>query len=763
MQRQRANVINRIMSSLWIGVLYGSSRDGTWLPTYNADTGKYEVDGDLLLPVSFLSEEEQKQYIKYREGTPGFVYIDLTDIENSELEQKFEHANVKERGGRKYLSAVKVKKSVLDFTYLVESNDQRFVNFKAMMCPLSLDPSSASSEMIFTGGSEGTFNLHGDLVQCIACSNWPVRAYSWCERPRHWPPGYLVEEITNSVFHLVSKPSSPKDVEIEWRLSFSFAEYKLIEAITGPKLTTYMILKNLITEIKKKQESYINENGEKENDAVLKTYHLKTVFFWACEEQTADFWNSEEIDKCVFSVLDLLIDWFMRASIPHYFIPEINLLMDIKEDALQNTVKELKQIRRDIQIERKTQKPNIEAITLMEMASMKVQYDLDTEQLEKKETNPLSDMSFVVLSLIRECSSCISDYASMACHSAHNGLINETQLWDIEEILSCCYAMLSACEDQVNILIKICKDEHLRMAEIFEKLSEYLNQPHMLKEFAMKYKNEPEMLGELVETVLKYKDQPKMIEKVLMTYKDQPEMIADFIRNYKDQPQMIEELVRKYKDQPLIEALVTFADQLEPDEDPDESEEEQSDPIKKSIVDIEFPHGHYEQQYLSEFSYLTYVGMVLKLALALAELTINKKLEYLLNKIILSDSWNLNMLTDVLKPVLPDFKWSEQGHLNVHQLAQDAVWMFDIPFDALLKKKDNLSQSPYGCQGNCWEKRLNQSKEILFASNPIPNFTIYEVSFRGQSSVYAEGQKLEKLESLLLSKKGKETTKKKEC
>ena len=733
--------------------LYGSSRDGTWLP--ENENGKYEVDGDLLIYLGFLSEPEQKKYIKYIKETPGFVNIDLTDMEKSEFEQNFDdELKLIAKDGKKYLSCLKSKKDMSELSNMLQTTDWRFVKFKDMMRPLSHKPRNASAQMLLEGADTSKFNFHGDLVNCIACCNWPDKAYEWCERERNWPSGSLVQEITNSVFHLVSKPSPAGDAEIEWRLSFSFAEFKLLEAITGPKLTTYMILKNLINDHAKM--------GDKKVEA-LKTYHLKTVFFWECEQQTKDIWNMENIHICVCTVLRSLMNGFRTSYIPHFFIPEINLLdavalgaADISKTNLDETSQVLLQIIQGLEIKRILKHHDIEAIAVMELASMKVQYLLDTEQLQTKDLR--SDMRFVGLSLIRECAPYISDYASIACHSANMGFINKTQLWYIEETLSCCYAMLSACDEKVKSLVMKCKYQHEAMDALYNKVMEYIDEPQLVEEFTKEYMTQPRMHEELLEMVMQQKDHPQMIEKLIMGCRDVPQIIKELIIKYKDQPYVIEELVRKCKDQPLMENLLMQMKDQDETAQEESTDQNQSDTLK-TITEIEYQHGTFDDELCpGELTYFPYGQLVLNLALALAELKINRKMEHLLNKIVLSqEGWSLDILTDVMKRVIPDFEWSSEDHLSIHQLAQEGVWKYEIPFDTLLKQKNQASHDR--CHGKCWEERLNAAREILFDSGTIPKITLYEITFEGESSVYADGHKLENIGSLLLLRKDKGTGK----
>ena len=195
----------------------------------------------------------------------------------------------------------------------------------------------------------------------------------------------------------------------------------------------------------------------------MKTYHLKTVFFWACEKQTEDFWNIEHLDKCVFSVLDALEDGFNKGCISHYFIPKINLLKEIQKQDLSETTKELNLIRQSLEINHLLPDPEIEAVAMIELASTKEQYDLAKKQLEKTEDNILNDMTYIGMSWMTECSRYISDCASMVCHLVNKGIIEKNKLWYIEETLSCGYEILSACAEQRTLMDMFSEEEQRAM------------------------------------------------------------------------------------------------------------------------------------------------------------------------------------------------------------------------------------------------------------------------------------------------------------
>ena len=489
-ERVRASVGHRMLSGFFFGGLYGSFRDGTWLvsPKWNnkertiedttsevasnsvSNEPTSEIDGDLLIYAGFMSEDVQNQCIHFLEGAPGYVNIDVTEISKSKFEQMFPDGTAAEKDGKRYLLAKPLKKKLSDvkkdFLELEENGEKeqkeekKIVNFMKLMNPApeeeeeEEDPlSRASYQVLFQGGLG--INIHVDLVMCVGCCGWPRLAASWIKRERKtWPCKSLVDKITSSVFHLVNKPSpsTDADIDIDFRLSFSFAESKLMDTLTGPRLATYMVLKHIF-----------NENDQLKDMNILKTYHLKTVFFWACEKHSEDYWNMEHIEARVLSVLDALIVGFNEGFISHYFIPEINLLQEIQKQDSSETIRELNLVRQSLEINHLLPDPEIEAVAMIELASTKEQYDLAIKQLEKTEDNILNDMTYIGMSWMTECSRYISDCASMVCHLVNKGIIEKNKLWYIEETLSCGCEILSACAEQRTLMEMFSEEEQRAM------------------------------------------------------------------------------------------------------------------------------------------------------------------------------------------------------------------------------------------------------------------------------------------------------------
>src|SRR6218665_1744499 len=131
--------------------------------------------------------------------------------------------------------------------------------------------------------------LTSDLVIGLRYSVWPSNATERKERSRRhngWPSDEIIRKIVNDGCHLVLKPHpSRPDDENEWRFAFSLAESTLDYTWNDAQRYIYRTLRRI-------KSSIVKEVGGSEQ-AILKTYHVKTLLFWACEEKPSSFWEEE--------------------------------------------------------------------------------------------------------------------------------------------------------------------------------------------------------------------------------------------------------------------------------------------------------------------------------------------------------------------------------------------------------------------------------------------------------------------------------------
>lgn len=155
---------------------------------------------------------------------------------------------------------------------------------------------------------------HCDNVMCYRCRTWPTFAKDWISRDRlfGWPTKDMIEELRLLGFFVVKKghPFSP-EVNLEWRISFSLQERKLMCNLTDIQHKCYIVLKMI--------------NREIINLECITSYHWKTCLFYVIEENNMDIWTKKRLYYCVNVCIKHMLSWVEKKFCPNYFIPEENL------------------------------------------------------------------------------------------------------------------------------------------------------------------------------------------------------------------------------------------------------------------------------------------------------------------------------------------------------------------------------------------------------------------------------------------------------
>ncbi|XP_052684008.1 uncharacterized protein LOC128164275 [Crassostrea angulata] len=176
------------------------------------------------------------------------------------------------------------------------------------------------------------FSLHGpcgtgvvgiveyDTAWCFVSDFWPHSALSWKDRCRLWPDSKVVNDIVKKGCHFVAigHPIGLHENE-EWRISFSQAEYKLVYAMNHCQFLTYGLLKLFLKEV-------INLQSE-ETVNLLCSYHMKTVVFWAIQQNTMPHLCPQNLLTGFWVCLKFLLKWVREGICPNFFIPQNNMFL----------------------------------------------------------------------------------------------------------------------------------------------------------------------------------------------------------------------------------------------------------------------------------------------------------------------------------------------------------------------------------------------------------------------------------------------------
>ena len=195
---------------------------------------------------------------------------------------------------------------------------------------------------------------------------WPEHAMEWLVRPRSysWPSPDLIQDIIESGCHIapvgrgvrtrdpvttldymkcpnagqpgLDSIGAAKEMimdEIEWRISFSVAENKLAASVSPVQRHVMVLLKML-------KKLYFEK--------MISSYHLKNLLFWECEMKDSEFWSEKNSSFAFLSILDRLSKCLKEQCLPHYIIPESNLLQYEDPEMLNKAADLVDDVRKNI-------------------------------------------------------------------------------------------------------------------------------------------------------------------------------------------------------------------------------------------------------------------------------------------------------------------------------------------------------------------------------------------------------------------------------
>ena len=165
----------------------------------------------------------------------------------------------------------------------------------------------------------GTYEY--DNAFCLRCDIWPTTAHD-CIRRLHqcgWPSHDTILSIVNDGVLFVPIGAKQSVFEnMEWRMSFSLAEKKLIHAMNHTQFLCYGLLKILLKES-------IDVNPEVKG--LLCSYFMKTALFWEITT-TSNQWSPSTLLSCFWKCFCRLLQWISCSYCPNYFVPQNNMFGD---------------------------------------------------------------------------------------------------------------------------------------------------------------------------------------------------------------------------------------------------------------------------------------------------------------------------------------------------------------------------------------------------------------------------------------------------
>jgi len=140
----------------------------------------------------------------------------------------------------------------------------------------------------------------------------------WLHRQRHhqWPSTHIQREIAGMEGYLVPVGHKLSEFQdIEWRISYTTAEQKLVKNMQDEQIRLYAAMKMI-------HKDFLKPNCEN-----FTSYFVKNIIFWVLEFTPIwAFTPSQFLDR-VISTLCHLKRFLKRYFLPNYIIPERNMFL----------------------------------------------------------------------------------------------------------------------------------------------------------------------------------------------------------------------------------------------------------------------------------------------------------------------------------------------------------------------------------------------------------------------------------------------------
>ncbi|KAK3085608.1 hypothetical protein FSP39_006045 [Pinctada imbricata] len=204
------------------------------------------------------------------------------------------------------------------FNCLVRKGDAMYLSSKAIRETFM---SFSTTELHGPCQTDSTLDKEADYAYTVRCPTWSEQATCFVLRSlqRGWPSKEVLKDICNDGCLFVpinSKQQTCIDLtDLEWRMSFSLAEKKIVYSMNHCQFLCYGLTKLFLNEVIKKCP-HIND--------LLCSYFMKTAVFWEITEHPSD-WSIQTFLFKFWNVFRRLIKWVQAGYCPIFFIPENNM------------------------------------------------------------------------------------------------------------------------------------------------------------------------------------------------------------------------------------------------------------------------------------------------------------------------------------------------------------------------------------------------------------------------------------------------------
>ncbi|KAH3774114.1 hypothetical protein DPMN_175487 [Dreissena polymorpha] len=305
------NVIERSDVAIYT---FGSMSEGTTTPGMNSDT-------DIMMcfriyPVFETSDDVRfdDMNVRYRteHGDADYTYlIMLSDEETPIGFCKLE-----------FMSAVDTEPIDPDlfFNICMDINGRFVITNSCMVDAMDQDERNGPAATTFK--RPGFTDL--DYIPSFRCAKWPSVAEEFLTRKRKY--GFPSTDMAGDfgsfgIFFVPTGHSETQEKHLQWRLSFSLQERKIMLNLNPTQFKCYILLKMV-------KEDFVKPVVPGKS---LTSYQCKTSIFWSIEQTHPSIWVESNLVACFVKCLHLLKIWIRNGFVPNFFMPPVSIWKGSKQ------------------------------------------------------------------------------------------------------------------------------------------------------------------------------------------------------------------------------------------------------------------------------------------------------------------------------------------------------------------------------------------------------------------------------------------------
>lgn len=262
---------------------------------------------------------------------PGFS---LAKLSGKKMISRWRFCSGNSNPSKVYMSAKIVKEKLYEHVKRVVDNGSFRREQEGKFC-IEVDENRDDDAIWLSISRHDVESYSLDLIPTIPCpGRWVFSAHGWESRQPDWLTKKMKEGVVRSGIHLVAR-QPPSKSSYQWQIDFPGPMRKLLELDVGCRTKCLLILEIILEDM---------QSGRRGCDP----FYLETLMMHVTERfPVKSLWSDDKLAKRFMDVMKELQQCLLDRHLGHVFLPDVNLLRDVDELALDNCKEGVEKVLRD--------------------------------------------------------------------------------------------------------------------------------------------------------------------------------------------------------------------------------------------------------------------------------------------------------------------------------------------------------------------------------------------------------------------------------